>query len=106
MLTPDFLFDQVASIRNYEGYGREGDKLGEPYELPCRVEMSRKRVSRQSIQGAAVEEVIANARAFFPAGTRFEPNTRITVDGRSYAVLSVTPQRAFRNENHVEVMLL
>ena len=105
-MTPDHLFGQTAIIKPYLGYDLGGEKLGETYELPCRVEMSRKRVSRLSAAGGAVQEVIANARAFFSAGTRFEPNTKVIIDGRTFQALSVTPVRGVGVESHVEVMLL
>ncbi len=105
MIKPDCLFRDMATIQPYLGRDMTGEKLGEPYELPCRVEQSRKRVSHRSTANGAIHEVIANARAFFAAGTRFEPGTRITVDGIPYSALSVTPMKGL-SESHVEVMLL
>ena len=106
MLTPDALFDQNATIQPYLGRDMSGEKLGDAYDLPCRAEISRKRVSRRSTSGGAVQEVIANARAFFTAGTRFEENTKVTVDGKTYQAIEITPVRGFGIEIQVEVLLL
>lgn len=104
-MTPTFAFIHTASVRKWTGYGMNAPTYAAAETVKCRVELEQRKVKRQGTAGGAVQEVIASGTVFMPAGTRMEPDSLITWDGRTFTVLSVEPIFGFA-ETHVEVTIL
>ena len=104
-MTPAFAFIHTATVRKWTGFDLNAPTYASPVTIKCRVELEQKKVKRQGTSGGAVQEVIASGTVFMPAGTRMEPDSTITWDGRTFTVLSVEPIFGFV-ETHVEVTIL
>lgn len=102
MLTPDFAFCHIATVRRWLGRGVKDNEYGPPETLRCRVNFKQKKVHRQV--SSATQEVVASGTVFFPAGVNLKPEDEIVFAGNRHTVLSAMPcYDCFGNENHVEV---
>lgn len=102
MLTPDFAFCHIATVRRWLGRGVKDNEYGPSETLRCRVNFKQKKVHWQS--SSATQEVVASGTVFFPAGVNLKPEDEIVFAGNRHTVLSAMPcYDCFGNENHVEV---
>lgn len=105
MLTPEFAMIHTATVKPFTGWDMGAPTYGTTLTLKCRVELARAKATTVGIGGGNVQEVVAAGTIFFPAGTRFEPESEITALGKTFKALSIEPQYGFE-ESHVEVTVI
>lgn len=103
MLTPEFAMIHTATVKPFTGWDISAPTYGATLTLKCRVELAQ--AKRATSNGGLVQEVVAAGTIFFPAGTRFEPESEITALGKTFKALSIEPQYGFE-ESHVEVTVI
>lgn len=104
MIRPDRWMHHTAVIRPFLRQGVSAPEYGEPIQVKCLLSLGRKLTYRKI--AAAAQEIVASGKAYFPAGTRIEPQDSLEIMGQRYMALSCQPRYDWNGmENHVEVTL-
>jgi hypothetical protein len=99
---PGFLLRHTAVVEPYLGAGPFGDTYGPPVDVKCFAEDKRRRVL--STTGT---RVVSNMTLICLPGTDIPPGSRVTVNGRSAAVINLADGDGggLPTPDHVQVML-
>lgn len=84
-MIPTHLLVHSATVQPYEGSGAYGDVYGATVTLPCYFEAVRKMV--RDDDGA---ETVSEATIYADLGTEIKPGSRVTVNGYTSTVVSVS----------------
>lgn len=98
---PGFLLRHIALVEPYLGAGPFGDTYGPPVEVRCFAEDKRRRVL--STTGT---QVVSNTTVICPLDTEIPPGSRVTVNGRTAAVINTMRRDGggLPTPDHLEVM--
>jgi hypothetical protein len=100
MRIPSFLMRQKVEIKPFLGSGAYGPIYGDPYQIKCRIESKR-----SLVRDREGNEVVSEARVYFPHNISLETESSVTWNSREYKVINSIPHFGLNKVSHVEVIL-